>query len=672
MNAPASSDLPSIKPRLRLESCRVLLRQLCEAQPPWAEIAGAAARDPLLSWAILSSLPLPQGLDGQNLTAQIESRLDRLGADLLRAWILGASLEASDSPALEKRSSQAILVAELALHLAQESGYRAPQEAYLAGLWHELAALFEDGDPNGLEDGNPVRRAERSMRLAGRAAPGLPVLDAIRLHVEGEECIGDSHALTRILWVACTLAEARPERALASLSHIIGLPARVLLELREDVTYMADDALRESAHETLPTTAALVVGPQEAQAAAGEGRVAGSQPWIGAASRGLMQSAFIEVDEALLCDRLYAGCALLTGAPGPQLVLEEVGDRLQPVLAQDLDTAWLDGMSLGTANPNSTLALALRRGDALRYSITQGPPGRSTVDWQLSRWLGCTGFTAWPWQIGQRRGIALFTDAHSDDCTAQHRDNLLVSALGELLRSRRRLAESRAREQAAQHQFDERARRMRHEASSPLSLIRNYLDLIRERHGADDETGEDLAILGSEIDRVDQMLRRMSGAPMAKQETARCQVNHVLRDLAALCTDTLFASRGLRLDLRLAAQLPAVGMPSSILRQILLNLLRNAAEALPEGGRVTLASGGPVSVDGRLCVEIRVIDNGPGLPAGRLERLYADGQSDKGGHNEGIGLSIVRDLLHEYEAAMICRSQPRAGTGMQIFIPVLA
>lgn len=678
MPIPAAPNLTLTRPRLRQECCNLLLRQLSGDQTPWADLATGVTRDPLLAWSILSSLPLGGRLGEQELSSVIERRLTQLGADLLRAWALQASVEASPSAALEQRSAHSLLVAELALHLANEMGYPEPQEAYLAGLWHELGALFEDGDPAGIEDGNPVRRAEHSVHLAARALPGLPLLDAIRLQVETEESLADSHRLSRILWVACVLADAEPEQRLSALSRVAGLSEHVLLALRDDVTYLAEDALRSDT--TTSTGSALQahrIKPLEKWATGGTGTDGAAErqpiPWIGAAVRGLMQAAFVELSENELRERLLAGCSLLTGAAGPQLVFELGKERFEPLLTTGVTRDWLAGLELRADNPNSSLTLAMRRNECTHYSGTVNGPGRSTLDWQLNRWLGGEGFSAWPWQAGGRKGVAIFASStdHGERAPS-HRGALLGAALGEMLRGRRRLAERSAQDEATRNQFFERARRVRHEASSPLSLIRNYLYLIQERHGADEKTRTDLAILGSEIDRVAHMLRGITGTPQSTSEAQVCQANDVLRDLRTLCADTIFAPRGVQLDLRTAAQLPEVRIPRSVLRQILLNLLRNAAEAVPEGGRVSLASSGPVSVDGRLCVELRVIDSGPGLPAERLRNLFADGDSEKGPEHEGIGLSIVRDLLREFGAAMICRSQPGAGTGMQVFIPASA
>lgn len=670
MHTPPGSALPLTRPRLRPDSCRGLLRRLSERQTPWSELATAASRDPLLCWSILGSVPLGGRVNDRDLTVLVESRMTQIGADLLRAWALQESLDAAENQALDQRSAHSLLVAELALHLATEMRYPLPQEAYLAGLWHELGALFEEGDPSGIEDGNPVRRAEHSARLAARAEPGLPLLDAIRLQVEHEDCVMDGHPLSRILWVARVLAEAEPDQRLSTLSRVVGLGPQALLSLRSEVTYLAEDALRGGSEVAKPSGSRLpmVTAPR----AQPEDNGAGSAPWMAAAARGLMQGAFIDLSEPELLARLQSGCALLTGGFGPRVVLEMQSDRFVPILTVGVQEDWFEGFELRADNPTSTLALAIRRGEPIRYGGTLGGPGRSTLDWQLDRWLGGGGFTAWPWRVGGRTGLALFAEDTDTSRIAAQRSSLLGAALGELLRERRRIAERTAQQEAARTQFIEKARRLRHEASNPLTLIRSYLDLIGERHSADQKTRADLSILGSEIERIGQMLRAMTGAAQRNDEAEWCQANEVLGDLASLCADTMFASRGVQLDTRGSPELPPIRIPRSVLRQILLNLLRNAAEAVPAGGRVSLSSSGPVSVDGRLCVELRVIDNGPGLSEDRLRNLFSDSGSEKGEGHDGIGLSIVRELLHAHGAAMICRSQPRAGTGMQIFIPVHA
>lgn len=68
-------------------------------------------------------------------------------------------------------------------------------------------------------------------------------------------------------------------------------------------------------------------------------------------------------------------------------------------------------------------------------------------------------------------------------------------------------------------------------------------------------------------------------------------------------------------------------------------------------------------------MEIRLIDNGPGIPAERLANLFEPRPSHKPGH-QGVGLSICRELLSAWQASIVCRSQPGTGTSFQLFIPL--
>ncbi|WP_341647021.1 hypothetical protein [Thauera sp. SDU_THAU2] len=122
----------------RTDGAVTILRLLAASSPNWPEVALVAARDPVLSLALLIAQPLAGNELADGLNSVLRRRLERIGIDLLRAWLVGIGQAAGHDAAA---SEQTLLQAECALHLAIETRYARPDEAYLAGLWHGFAPL---------------------------------------------------------------------------------------------------------------------------------------------------------------------------------------------------------------------------------------------------------------------------------------------------------------------------------------------------------------------------------------------------------------------------------------------------------------------------------------------------------------------------------------------------
>src|SRR5690606_20273666 len=247
----------------------------------------------------------------------------------------------------------------------------------------------------------------------------------------------------------------------------------------------------------------------------------------------------------------------------------------------------------------------------------------------------------------------------------------LVSAAASVASAQQRHDEAeRALRREVETLHREHARRTAHEARNPLSVIRSYLQLMPQRHPEARGLAEDMDIVQAEIDRLGALIETFTEAPQATVEPAFCRAPELLHDLRAAVGEPLFERRGIHLELRTSAGLPPVAMPASKLRQVLLNLLHNAADILHPGGRCTIALAGEVWADGVRCLEIRVIHNGPGLPPARLADPLMPRPSSTGGHHEGLGLAISRQLLADGHGRILCRSQNGVGTSFQLLVPV--
>jgi signal transduction histidine kinase len=677
------SDLdPAAEPR------EALLRLLLSFRPDWDEVASLILRDPALVFSIFEASPLPGVRLASTLRAELIQRLQTLGADLLRAWLLSA-VHAAPLREPEARN-HALLVAECALHLAHQTHYPYPDEAYLAGLWHRLDATplasdlqageGEHNEPLPLRaaDGKLQRVGAAPDRLAARVAThcGLvgPIVDALAFQPTLEEELACAHPLIRLLGVAKALAGEGWQARLVRLAEIAGLDAETLLSLRTDVGFIVQPRVDPpSPREAGGFPADLVPAPAL--------RIADLAPARGGAANDIAVSTLIaaafngdDVDGAAA--RLATATRLLCRQVPPLVVLANEHGRLEPLAAAGEQAAvaqWYAELAQRLDDPTSMIALAARSGQPALWFATSSAGGRSIHDRCVARWLGGDGIECLPLH---RHGIAAVAVVAADGrrplVPAVRRQLVELSAAA--ARRVRAIQERRAADEravsAVEARYRDHARRLAHEARNPLTVIKGYLGLMRQRHPEMTELAGNLDILHGEIDRVAHLLQRAGEAPAAGPEADRCSVPELLHDLRGLYGDALFESRGIRFELRIATGLEAVAMPDSALRQVLVNLFRNASEALQPGGRFAVTVPGQVLSNGVPCLEIRLIDNGPGLEPARLADLFTPRPSAKGSDHDGLGLSIVRELVQQWQGNILCRSQSGTGTSFQLLLPL--
>jgi signal transduction histidine kinase len=109
---------------------------------------------------------------------------------------------------------------------------------------------------------------------------------------------------------------------------------------------------------------------------------------------------------------------------------------------------------------------------------------------------------------------------------------------------------------------------------------------------------------------------------------------------------------------------PPLQADAAKLRQVLLNLVRNAIEAQPGGGAVELR----LRRDGGMA-EIEVVDKGPGMPPEILSQIFEPFFTTKEG-GTGLGLPLSRQILHEHGGRIECRSAPRRGATFTLSLPL--
>ena len=102
---------------------------------------------------------------------------------------------------------------------------------------------------------------------------------------------------------------------------------------------------------------------------------------------------------------------------------------------------------------------------------------------------------------------------------------------------------------------------------------------------------------------------------------------------------------------------------------MLLNLLKNAVEAMPEGGRIVLATHTSLANSSGPGFEISITDSGAGIPPDLLRGLFARGTSTKG-VGRGLGLGIVRQRVEALGGSVSAQSRPGRGTTFRLLFPL--
>jgi len=228
---------------------------------------------------------------------------------------------------------------------------------------------------------------------------------------------------------------------------------------------------------------------------------------------------------------------------------------------------------------------------------------------------------------------------------------------------------------ASADRLRQRERQMVHEVSNPLGIIKNYLNIVRRKLPDGVALGNELQVLHEEIDRVARIVRQL-GEPASEPAPAgqdvpggQLDLNNAVDSLRSLYGEPLFGPAGLKLVLDLQTPLAPARADRDSVRQILLNLWKNAAEALPAGAQVTTSTTDHIHRDGRLYTQLCVADNGPGLPPDVMASLFKPlGAERRAGHG-GMGLSIVQALVTRLGGHVSCQSQPGRGARFFVLLP---
>lgn len=205
-----------------------------------------------------------------------------------------------------------------------------------------------------------------------------------------------------------------------------------------------------------------------------------------------------------------------------------------------------------------------------------------------------------------------------------------------------------------------------HELADPLSGMLMSVELLERslqtRPCARDEIVDLPGMLKKEIKRLILLLQelRFSGV-LADLDLHPTSLATEIRELLAL-ESAYYAKRGVRVNQHLPLDLPLIMADKDRLRQVVLNLCKNAIEAMPNGGTLTLRT---YASEKWLCLDIA--DTGRGIPKGM--RVFERGVTNKPPSN-GLGLAIVCEIVKQHKGTVAHTSRLGRGTTFHLRFPI--
>lgn len=588
---------------------------------------------------------------------------------------------------------RALNCALLARMLATSMHYPDPEEAYLAGLMHDVGSLALAAiDPNSYsrllyqnQGEEYMCRFELARYQASHADIGAWIADSwqlnsflsdsIRYHHVPAERVATAHPLIRISLLANRLLRVAPasdQHATSELARLCGVAPAIV---EPSIRWAAEEANRIAREHRIDTGIITI----------------DASPPLTLTSPAPEPSGELEtrLAEKLLLDSAQAA---LGAAENLDAGLKEIAQTvlvffgLQPCvffLREGTSETFSGRAWLPRHTKVNQLKFMAGQTDSVASQATQGTPatrflrdcGQRPLDAQLARLLGAEGVICIPMGAGpQCKGVIVSAIHSQHQADVLHEKFDLMRSLGRLagtLLQKVAVSEKPAPPAAEMGASREQIRHLLHEVSNPLSVVRNYLSVLELNAAENPESKKGLRMVAEEISRVSHILEQFQQSP---QETAVTCAPLALQDLVQgvldLCAGSGLVPPQLTIETHFhAAPATRIANPDK-LKQVLLNLMKNAFEAMPGGGSLRLSTAPWSDGSNGSHVELTIEDTGPGLPEEIRPHLFQPVTSTKGGRHFGIGLSIVSQLVREMAGLITCRSTPQ-GTCFRIILPVV-
>jgi signal transduction histidine kinase len=214
-----------------------------------------------------------------------------------------------------------------------------------------------------------------------------------------------------------------------------------------------------------------------------------------------------------------------------------------------------------------------------------------------------------------------------------------------------------------------------HEIRNPLTVMKMLYHSLELKFPATDPRARDVQVISEKMEHLNKIVEQvLDFARPAEPQLSPVNLNEVIDELGLLVRHKL-KNQGVEWVQKLQPDLPSVMGEPAQLEQALLNLILNAAEAMPQGGTLTISSR-PLHLPRASAVPTHVVaefnDTGHGMTEQMRQRAFTSVLHSTKSKGTGLGLAIVRRILESHRGKLKIKSRSGQGTTVSVVLPVSA
>jgi HD-like signal output (HDOD) protein/signal transduction histidine kinase len=631
----------------------------------------------------------------------IPRALTLLGHDSVKTMVLTLSIQQLFSGLIPSQKEfvcnawlDSLYCAVFAEDIAQTLDYESPGDAYLAGLLHDFGQIVFDAKHHEqyvevMEQKSEAEIINKEILKFGTSHPelgadiieswpslSLTIADAVRFHHEDEEQLRGADILCRILAEASDLALHWARNGKADTDWRSGLVEHdrlkaIYLRVQEKVTQYA-------------TTLGIPVTGKNCLT---QSQLAGYiEKEMIRLARKIRDTSLVKV---LSCDS-----AQTITADTPRNLLSKLAQEMQllfsipdlALLIPDPESPdYLSFYQVNPVQPVSRFSIDNNNSEIIRGFLdkrsvwieleNKQDPVAPISDRQIIRRLNHEIALSLPLGHGdQVIGAIVIGVDRQQKSSLDNLSGLISGYLRNVANQwlhhdqaqNRRIIEDDLQEELDQRDVD----KLVHEISNPLSIIGNYIDIIKGNLKADGaESNREIEILKEELQRIGDIVLNFKDAKDLISPAVL--LNDELKICVPLYVKSVSRSKEVEIKWYLDASDAEINISRDGLRQVVLNLVKNAVEARARDGEIMISSHHFVNIDGKAYAQFTVADRGRGVDAITRSLLFSASTSTKRGANRGLGLSVVAEILGNFDGHIKYLETEGGGATFEVLIPLL-